>query len=146
MPSPPVDGGPVEDVEEEEEDGEDTEEDQVRAGKPVWPDGGGDDGGVDDGDDGYDGGDGDDDDGDDDGDYGDGDNDDIDGGDDGDLFLLPHLSLFTDKNYPLLSPVDSSPPRFSSSTSVLHLQRPIVDSLSLHLRHHHFQFEICRNI
>ena len=38
MPSPPVDGGPVEDVEEEEEDGEDTEEDQVRAGEPVRPD------------------------------------------------------------------------------------------------------------
>ena len=45
MPSPPVDGGPVEDVEEEEEDGEDTEEDQVRAGEPVWPDDGGDDDG-----------------------------------------------------------------------------------------------------
>ena len=37
MPSPPVDGGPVEDVEEEEEDGEDTEEDQVRAREPVRP-------------------------------------------------------------------------------------------------------------
>ena len=38
MPPPPVDGGPVEDVEEEEEDGEDTEEDQVRAREPVRPD------------------------------------------------------------------------------------------------------------
>ena len=38
MPSPPVDGGPVEDVEEEEEDGEDTEEDEVGAGEPVRPD------------------------------------------------------------------------------------------------------------
>ena len=37
VPPPPVDGGPVEDVEEKEENGEDTEEDQVRAGESVWP-------------------------------------------------------------------------------------------------------------
>ena len=35
VPPPPVDGRPVEDVEEEEEDWEDTEEDQVGAGEPV---------------------------------------------------------------------------------------------------------------